>query len=356
MRDLTVLITGCSKHSKEIVDCLTQNEDGRKVNVVAVNMDANKLLHHGTAHQYIAPPITDAGYIPFLKKVCKETNTDIILPYITAELELAARYKTDLEPMGVKVSVASPETLDILNNKEKFGKYFPEHFPVSHVVEDAHAAKEIYERFKKNGKELCCKISGKCGGAGFCIVDDKKAYDISLFNRCGVNRYISGDDLFKIVKAGHRVILQECIQGTDYSVCVLADHGRILDMVGYAGFDMEFGAVVNGQIVTNRNAFEIARKIVEDLKVDGNACFDFILEGGKSRTEMSYMQNAPVKLLECNPRINASIGFCWKAGVNLVYLRCKQLMGELEEKDFLAGSNIKEGLRMQKYYESEYFF
>ena len=92
MRDLTVLITGCSKHSKEIVDCLTQNEDGRKVNVVAVNMDANKLLHHGTAHQYIAPPITDAGYIPFLKKVCKETNTDIILPYITAELELAARY------------------------------------------------------------------------------------------------------------------------------------------------------------------------------------------------------------------------------------------------------------------------
>lgn len=71
---------------------------------------------------------------------------------------------------------------------------------------------------------------------------------------------------------------------------------------------------------------------------------------------MSDMQNAPVKLLECNPRINASIGFCWKAGVNLVYLRCKQLMGELEEKDFLAGSNIKEGLRMQKYYESEYFF
>ena len=204
--------------------------------------------------------------------------------------------------------------------------------------------------------KVCCKISGKCGGTGFCIIDNEKAYDISLFNRCGVNRYISDQDLYKIIENGNRVILQEYVEGIDYSVCVLADHGRILDMVGYAGFDMEFGAVVNGQIVTNRNAFEIARKIVEDLKVDGNACFDFILEGGKSRTEMSHMQNAPVKLLECNPRINASIGFCWKAGVNLVYLRCKQLMGELEEKDFLAESNIKEGLRMQKYYESEYFF
>lgn len=356
MRDLTVLITGCSKHSKEIVDCLTQNEDGRKVNVVAVNMDENKLLHHGTTHQYVAPPITDADYIPFLKKVCKETNTDIILPYITAELELAARYKTALEPMGVKVSVASPETLDILNNKEKFGEMFQRYAPGQCATDDVHTAKIICEAHKNKKMKLCCKISGKCGGTGFCIIDNEKAYDISLFNRCGVNRYISDQDLYKIIENGNRVILQEYVEGIDYSVCVLADHGRILDMVGYAGFDMEFGAVVNGQIVTNRNAFEIARKIVEDLKVDGNACFDFILEGGKSRTEMSHMQNAPVKLLECNPRINASIGFCWKAGVNLVYLRCKQLMGELEEKDFLAGSNIKEGLRMQKYYESEYFF
>lgn len=319
-------------------------------------MDGNKLLHHGTTYQYIAPPITDTGYIPFLKKVCEETHTDIIIPYITAELELMAEYKEEFEQMGVKVSVASKESLKILNNKEKFGEMFQRYAPGQCATDDVHTAKIICEAHKNKKMKLCCKISGKCGGTGFCIVDNEKAYDISLFNRCGVNRYISDQDLYKIIEAGNRVILQEYVEGIDYSVCVLADHGRILDMVGYAGFDMEFGAVVNGQIVTNRNAFEIARKIVEDLKVDGNACFDFILEGVKSRTEMSHMQNAPVKLLECNPRINASIGFCWKAGVNLVYLRCKQLMGELEEKDFLAGSNIKEGLRMQKYYESEYFF
>lgn len=319
-------------------------------------MDGNKLLHHGTTYQYIAPPITDTGYIPFLKKVCEKTHTDIIIPYITAELELMAEYKEEFEQMGVKVSVASKESLKILNNKEKFGEMFQRYAPGQCATDDVHTAKIICEAHKNKKMKLCCKISGKCGGTGFCIVDNEKAYDISLFNRCGVNRYISDQDLYKIIEAGNRVILQEYVEGIDYSVCVLADHGNVLAMAGYAGFDMEFGAVVNGQIVTNRNAFEIARKIVEDLKVDGNACFDFILEGGKSRTEMSHMQNAPVKLLECNPRINASIGFCWKAGVNLVYLRCKQLMGELKEKDFIAGSNIKEGLRMQKYYESEYFF
>lgn len=356
MRDLTVLITGCSKHSKEIVDCLTQNEDGRKIDIVAVNMDGNKLLRHGTTYQYIAPPITDAGYIPFLKKVCEETHTDIIIPYITAELELAAQYMAEMEQMGVKVSVTNQETLEILNNKEKFGKKFFRYAPEQYVVESLTMAEKIYTAFSKNGRRVCCKISGKCGGAGFCIIDNQKAYDISLFNRCGVNRYISSEDLYHIVRSGHRVILQEYIQGVDYSVCVLADHGKVLSMVGYAGFDMEFGAVVNGQIVSNTKAFKIVEQIIDKLKVDGNACFDFILEGVDSGSEIKDLQSAPVKLLECNPRINASIGFCWKAGANLVYLRCKQLLGELTDDDISGiSSNFKEGLHMQKYYESEYY-
>ena len=154
------------------------------------------------------------------------------------------------------------------------------------------------------------------------------------------------------------------MEGIDSSVCVLADHGNVLTMAGYAGFDMEFGAVVNGQIITNEKAFEIARTIVKELEVDGNACFDFILKGVTGETlknmtvesGMRAMQNAPVKLLECNPRINASIGFCWHAGANLVYLRCKQLLGGLTTEDILTSNlGLREGMRMQKYYESEYY-
>lgn len=356
MRKLTVLITGCSKHSKEVVDCLVQNEDGREVDVVAVDMDENRLLKHGTKYQYVAPPITDEGYIPFLKNVCEETHTDIIIPYITAELELMARYKKEFEEIGVKVSVASKESLEILNNKEKFGEMFQRYAPGQCATDDVHTAKIICEAHKNKKMKLCCKISGKCGGTGFCIVDNEKAYDISLFNRCGVNRYISDQDLYKIIEAGNKVILQEYIEGVDYSVCVLADHGRVLDMAGYAGYDMQYGAVVNGQIVTNQEAYDIAQFIVRKLGVDGNACFDFILEGMTSKSDIRDLQKAHVKLLECNPRINASIGFCWHAGMNLVYLRCKQLMGELTSDEIVTSNlRLKEGLRMQKYYESEYY-
>lgn len=353
---LRVMITGCSKHSKEIVDCLTMNEDGRRCDVVAVNMDRNKLLRHGTWRKFVAPPITDEGYIPFLMDVCQKTHTDIIIPYITAELELMAEHKEEFERIGVKVSVASKESLEILNNKEKFGERYRRYAPGQCVTEDVHTAKVVCEAHKNKNMKLCCKISGKCGGTGFCIVDNEKAYDISLFNRCGVNRYISDQDLYKIIEAGNRVILQEYVDGIDYSVCVLADHGNVLAMAGYAGYDMEYGAVVNGQIVTNEEAFEIARTIVKELGADGNACFDFILEGVNAESGIRAMQTAPVKLLECNPRINASIGFCWHAGMNLVYLRCKQLLGELTTEDILTSNlSLEEGMRMQKYYESEYY-
>lgn len=363
-KDLRVLITGCSKHSKEVIDCLTRNEDKRKVEVVAVDMDRRKLLQYGPRWKYVAPPITDPGYIPFLLETCKKTKTDIIIPYITAELELMAEHKEEFEKIGVKVSVASKESLEILNNKERFGEMFGLHMPGQCFTEDVKTAKIVCEAHKNKKMKLCCKISGKCGGTGFCIVDNEKAYDISLFNKCGVNRYISDQDLYKIIEAGNRVILQEYVEGIDYSVCVLADHGNVLAMAGYAGFDMQYGAVVNGQIITNKKAFEIVRTIVKKLKVDGNACFDFILEGVTTESldnmtkeaGIRKMQDAPVKLLECNPRINASIGFCWHAGMNLVYLRCKQLLGELSTEDIVV-SNLKlqEGMRMQKYYESEYY-
>ena len=342
---MRVMITGCSKHSKELIDCLKQNEDGRRVEVTAVNMDSNKLLRHGPDYCHVVPPITDERYIDILLAICKEHDINIIIPYITAELELMARNKYIFEREGIKVSVADAETVERLNNKAIFYEFFSDYMPPQIEVKTRLQAIRALEVMKQGNKKTCCKISGKCGGTGFCILDEEKCHDISLFNRCGVNRYISREELLKILDTGkHSVILQEYIEGTDYSVCVLANHGKVERMVGYAGYDMEFGAVVNGQILYNQEAYQIVEKIVSETGFDGNACFDFILDGPDPEFAKPY-------LLECNPRINASIGFCWNAGVNLVYLRCKQLLGE----EIGPHEPVIYGMRMQKYYESEYY-
>ena len=128
--------------------------------------------------------------------------------------------------------------------------------------------------------------------------------------------------------------------GTDYRVCVLADHGKVKTLCGFVGYSMEYGAVTQGEIVRNDEAYAMARNLTEKLELDGNACFDFIIQPDGS----------PV-LLECNPRISASIPFIAKAGADLVYLRCKQLLGE----PFDTSISYDYGLKMVKYYDSHYY-
>lgn len=334
---VTVLITGCSRHSNELVCALKQNEDNVPVSVIATDMNPSRVLRKGTDAQYILPPISDTSYISCLKAVSSENGVDVIIPYITSELELISAFKDEFLEIGTHVSVASPETLRVLNSKIELYARYSEYMPkqiVARTVGQARAALAELSDMK-----ICCKIADGCGGAGFAVVDDSKSLDPSLFNRRCVPRYVSESDVLRIVdNANREIMLQEYKEGTDYSVCVLAKNGVVTDMCGYFGYDMEYGAVVNGEIAKNDEAYSIARHVAEAEHLDGNACFDFIITS-----------DGKAFLLECNPRVNASLGFVWHAGCNMPWKRCKHLLGEKTEP-----SEINYGLRMSKYYEAEY--
>ena len=136
------------------------------------------------------------------------------------------------------------------------------------------------------------------------------------------------------------IILSEYIAGHDYSVCTLSASGEVLHRCGFIGLEMDYGSVMLGEIQKNATAYEIAETVCAELGIDGNACFDFML--GK---------DGRVKLLEVNPRLSASLPFVAAAGLNLPYLRCKQLLGyDITGYDI----NVRYGLKMRKYYECEY--
>lgn len=339
---MNVLITGCSRHSKELVDCLKNNEDGVKVGVVGVDCNELNILRTNVDKFAIVPPITHPGYIDTLLELCYKNDVDVILPYITAELGLLAANRNRIEAEGVKVSVASTESLAVANNKVALAGVFPELMPEQTV---AHTGAEVYAFADKigysRGNTFCCKLSNKCGGAGFAVVDEGKALDITTFNRLGVNRYMKLAHIAEVADTQDvDIILQRYIPGLDYSVSVLADHGEIVQMCGFAGYAMEYGAVTSGEILKNDSAYAIAEKVVSEIGLDGNACLDFIID-----------KDGKPWLLEINPRINATLPFLARAGLNLAYLRCRQLMGF----DVSGKRNIEYGLRMGKFYESYYY-
>ena len=339
---LTVLITGCSMHSADLIKEMRNNDDHEEMRFVGINCDDAALLRKGVDAGYVVPRITEPDYIPTVIDICEKEKVDVILPFITAELPIMAANKELFERHGVKVSVASQSALDIVGNKVALSAIYGDLMPKQKVVKSTRDIFDFADEIGYPEKPMCCKLPNRCGGLGFAIIDEEKGRDLTIFNKFGMNRYITLDMLLIYADAcSDGLILQEYEEGKDYSLCILADHGKVLHSLGFEADVMSFGSAMSAKISMNDNAVKIAKEITEYSGLDGNACFDFILK-----------PDGTVKLLEVNPRLSATLPFIARAGANLPYLRCKQLLGYDVANVKL---NINYGLRMSKNYECEYF-
>lgn len=82
------------------------------------------------------------------------------------------------------------------------------------------------------------------------------------------------------------------------------------------------------------SAYQICEDIVTELNLDGNIGFDFMLD-----------ENGKPWLTDLNPRVTATIIIYAGAGLNLPYLRIKQLLGEE-----LPEVHIKYGTKLMRKY------
>lgn len=340
MRPINVLITCSNIHVKNMIDCLKGNYEGTPVNVYCVNSVEWDLPKEGECDgAFVVPRVSDKSYFPVLLDLCKKLKIDVVFPVTSIDLDAMAEHKEEFEKYGIHISATSPESMRIANDKIALYQMFHQYMPKQIV---AQSVDDIIEFKNQVDGDICCKVANMCGGRGFAVVDDEKCLDINLFHRFGKKHYISLMQLFEIVeKQDHDVIVQEYKNGLDYSVSVLAENGRVTHICGYVGYVLEFGSMMFAEIKPNEQAYQIARTICKELCIDGNACFDFILNEDES-----------VTLLEINPRVNASLNFVSNAGCNMFYLRCKQLMGynvDNEQQD------INVGFKMKKYFETRYF-
>ena len=342
MKSFNVLLTCCSIHVKEVIDCLRNNEDGVEVKVYVANSVAANLppaeLSDGN---FVVPAVNAPDYIETLISICKEHDISIIMPTATLELEIMARTKDEFKQNGILVSVSSIDSLLVANNKIALYGCYADLMPKQIIPNGVSDVDAFASMFKYKNSSICCKVDNLCGGKGFAVVDDKKSNDTSLFNKFGENRYISLHDLKSIVGNGrNKVILQQRIEGLDYTVSALADKGVVTHICGYVGYMMAFGSIMYGEIKPNDMAYDIVKNIVTELGLDGNVAFDFILK-----------KDGKVVLLEINPRINASLPFVRHAGCNMVYLRCKQLLGY----NVTSECKLNYGLKMKKFYDTRYY-
>lgn len=336
-KDITVLMSATSSPTMPGAYRSFKNIKERNIRLIGVDMTTDPSAKYLVDIFYKVPPVLADDYIDTILDICRKENVDIYFPSISAEVTKVAARRKEFENLGVKISISNLESVEISNNKlrtyqvlEAAGIPVPKYYGV-------HSVEDFIKGCKYMGypeKPVCIKIVDGSGSRGVRIIDAKKSrYDI-FANEKPNSFYTSYEDMLSILKSAPKLremMLVEFMHGPEYTVDLLADEGQTLYIAGRENTESLMSIAMESVVKKDKAAFKIAEDVVRLLKMDGNVGFDF----------MRNEKEEPV-LMDINPRTTATISLFAAAGLDLRYLRIKQLLGEsLPEVQAVEGTRIR---------------
>ena len=340
MNDLTVLVSACgAQFMPGLAYCLKNNGE-RNIRIVGVDMCSDLTILQMVDSYYQVTAAEDSSYIDRLLEVCRKEKVDVVLPFMSSELIPLIERKNEFESLGTKVSVSDKASVEITTNKFKFYEFLKNHnlpvprFAVVRRAEDLIPACEACGYPKS---AVCVKATDLSGSRGIRIVKpDISRYDI-LFHEKPNSFFTTMEELQSTLSERGtmpEMMAMEYLPGIEGSVDLIADDGKILYMA-YRESTVNLHSIPqSGELKYNPEAYEIAEKVIAALRLSGSADLDFKNDS-----------NGNPVLMEINPRIAATMRIFMEGGLNLPYLRIKQLLGEE-----MPNIRIKYGIKMKRRY------
>lgn len=340
MEKVTVLITAAGNVFMPGTTACLKNNGEREIRLIGADMNDDPTMLEMVDAYYPVPRGDDPTYVDVLFDICKKENVDVVLPIMSVELEALAKNKNRFAEIGTMVSVSEVSALEIANNKLKLLKYMSEKgVPCAEYrsVKNLQELKLAAQELGYPGKKVCVKTTHGSGSRGFRILDASQSkFERYLFEKPNSST-VSLEEMLEILSTAKELpemIVMEYLPGTEYTVDLLANRGKVLYNCVRRSTNMDNSIMLDGIVVDNNDVLSICERIVSLLGLDGNIGFDV-----KERED-----GTPV-IMECNPRITAGIPMFKAAGVNLPYLCVKQLLGEE-----LPKVELKVGMKMKRRY------
>lgn len=337
MRDLKIIFTAAGSPSAPgLINCLHNNGE-RKIVVVGVDMKDDATIKQMVDLFYVVPSVNDERYIDKLLEICKKEKIDVLIPGTSQELCKLQERVVDFEALGTKVSVSRGKGLAIANDKIRLYEFMKENGFVLPTFEVARNIDEFKLACKKIGypdKAICVKIKDGSGSRGVRLIDSSKSRFDIFVNEKPNSFYTTYEDMVAILneaKVFPEIMIMEYLPGNEYSVDLLADNGKTLYICGRESNVVVASIPQEATLKYDEKAYEISRKIVQSLGLDGNVDLDF-----------KFDKEGNPQLMEINPRLAATLSVIAAGGLNLLYLRVKQLLGEeLPEVSVNYGVKLK---------------
>lgn len=285
------------------------------------------------AHEFHVEPTGLKGdaYIDWCLTFCRDHKIDVFVPGREATT-LAAEHARFAD-VGTRVlSAAPPAQLKRIHDKADF--YAETVLPDAPVAafrpfETLEEFDAAYAELRPQFKKLCVKPAHGIYGLGFAIVDEQRSSAALLLG--GVEYHIGYQDLRRgLGELGtfKTMLLMEFLDGSEYSVDCVGDHGRLVAAV----VRRKLAQAGSGQLIDMRqDILDATARLCADYQLNGVFNVQFREGGGRPR------------LLEINPRMSGGIGMACLAGPNLPYIA---LRGFAHGYDGLAIPAPRHGMRV----------
>lgn len=159
----------------------------------------------------------------------------------------------------------------------------------------------------------------------------KNAAVFALSRKFRTNPYVSAEQ-FKanLPNMPKGFVLQEYLSGMEQGTICLVDHGETVYSPSHRNIKMDMSTAVISELVDDERANEIVRMVNKLLRLDGNIGYDFKEDA-----------DGNLRLLEINPRISATVSLAKVAGLNLIELGARHVLGFDYDKDIMPEYGIQ---------------
>lgn len=250
------------------------------VELIVGDCDPLSVAFFSIADEHVVIPMArDEAFVETMLNVCRDKKVDILIPAVDEELVKLAQHKSDFLKAGTVLLLSEPETLEKCFDKWLFHKTLEElnlAAPKSWLKPDDIEGDYPYILKPRSGR----------GSAGVYKLEDK-------------------EDLNYALRKSTDYIIQECIEGKEYTVDCLSDlNGRFIYGAPRERMATESGISRVGKTVEDKEALENIEHLLNHLKIIGPSNVQFFRS---NKGEFFF--------LEINPRLSGGGALTQGAGI-----------------------------------------
>jgi len=264
------------------------------VEVIGVDADFWSYAFNLLDKYYVIPEATNGRFIKSLFGIAKYENVDAIISGPEEELLVLSKWRKSFEDEGIMILCPSYESIMTCYDKLKMNKFLRKIFiPIPRLGSgDLYTRTITKPRFGRGGKGNI-----------------------------------------------EHSIIQEYIDGIEYSVDVLADkEGNTLNIVPRIREKVVNGKSVVSKTTYDKDIIDYTKKIVKRLKLFGPSCIQCI------------KNDSGVYFIDINPRFGGGSILSIKADPTILPNLIRLIKGEKP----IPNNTFKEGLTMLRYYKEVY--